>query len=352
MTTFQITSEPPTLRGALIGCGFVAKHHLAAWRLQPEARLVAFCDTRPDRLAWAASRAPGARPYTDAEQMLASEKPEFVEICTRPDTHRRLTELAARHGAHVLCQKPAAPNRGDLDAMIETCERAGVRLMFHENWRFRPWYRALRDALDSGSIGRPIHLRLAHRETRALRPDGFSDQPYFATMPRLILFEMGPHLIDTARFLLGEIQDVAARLARFGDGHLGEDVALLTVRFASGALGTLEMNWCSHAEVARPEWALNETVIEGTLATLRLRSDGSLQRIDLAGTSETLPVNLPPADRVYLDGYRATQAHFLQGVRHGMPHETSGRETARTMNVLWSAYQSAEEGRVVALETA
>ncbi len=343
-------SASPLLRGALIGCGFVAQHHLAAWRLQPEGRLVAVCDTRPDRLAWASSLAPGSRPYADAATMLDREQPDFVEICTRPDTHRVLTELAARHATHVLCQKPAAPDRDDLIAMIEACDRGGVRLMFHENWRFRPWYRTMRSVLDSGRLGRPICLRLAHRDTRALRPGGFSDQPYFATMPRLILFEMGPHLIDTARYLLGEVSDVSARLAHFGEGHAGEDLAMLTLRFTSGALGSLDMSWCAPALFARPDWALNETVIEASRATLRLLPDGSLEQIGLEGPTESLSVDLPPADQVYLDGYVATQAHFLQGLLRGTPHETDGRQTLRTMDVLWSAYRSAEEGRVVALD--
>ena len=91
--------------------------------------------------------------------------------------------------------------RAPLLAMIASCERAGVRLMIHENWRFRPWYRALRAAIDEGVIGRPIRLRLVHRDTRALRPDGFDDQPYFTTMPRLILADEHGEIIDGDQIL-------------------------------------------------------------------------------------------------------------------------------------------------------
>src|SRR4051794_24663522 len=96
------------LRGALIGCGFVAGHHLDAWTQHPDARLVAICDIDRERLRRAADRAPRARLVEDAAEMFAGEQLDFVEICTRPDSHRALTELAARHGVHVLCQKPAA----------------------------------------------------------------------------------------------------------------------------------------------------------------------------------------------------------------------------------------------------
>jgi predicted dehydrogenase len=336
------------LRGALIGCGFVAQHHLAGWPNVAGARLDAICDVRPERLEWARTLAPQARPYASAEALFAAESSlDFVEICTRPAAHRPLTELAAQHGAHVLCQKPAALDRADLLAMIAACDRAGVRLMIHENWRFRSWYRAMKAELDAGAVGRPIRLRLVHRDTRALRPDGFADQPYFAEMPRLILFEMGPHPIDAARYLMGEVNAVTATLGRFGPGHAGEDVAMLALAFESGALGLIDISWCAPADVARPEWALNETVIEGTEAALRLLVDGSLERVALDGRAERRPVILPSADRVYLEAYIATQAHFIDGLLRGLPHETSGIETLKTMDVVWSGYQSAQEGRTV-----
>jgi predicted dehydrogenase len=233
--------------------------------------------------------------------------------------------------------------------MIDACDAAGVRLMFHENWRFRPWYRALRADLDAGTIGRPIRLRIAHRDTRALRPDGFADQPYLREMPRLILLEMGCHLIDTARYLLGEVASVSATLGRFGAGHPGEDVATLSLRFAGDALGLLDLSWCAPPDLARPEWALNETVVEGTEGALRLLRDGALERVGPTGTTERRPVALPPDDQVYLGGYVATQAHFIEGLLGGSAHETSGADTLRTMEVVWSAYRSAEEGRCVSI---
>jgi predicted dehydrogenase len=337
------------LRGALIGCGFVSQYHLAAWQQVSGARLVGLCDLDAGRLERASELVPGARTYREASALFAGGPLDFVEICTRPESHLELVALAARHKVHVLCQKPAATTAADLRAMIDACETAGVRLMIHENWRFRPWYRALRAEIDSGTIGRPIRLRLSHRDTRALRSDGFVDQPYFHAMPRLILLEMGCHLIDTARYLLGEVATVSATLGRFGAGHLGEDLATISLQFDSGALGLLDLTWCAAPDLARPEWALNESVVEGTEGMLRLRRDGTLERVGLIGAIEPRPVPLPPDDQVYLDGYIATQAHFIEGLRRGIEHETSGSDTLKTMEVVWSAYRSAEDGRRVIL---
>jgi len=339
-------SAAPRLQGALIGCGYVSRFHLEGWAKVSQARLAALCDRDRQRLEQASAKVPEARLYTDAAALFESEQGlDFVEICTRPDSHRVLVELAARSGVHVLCQKPAALVRPDLEATIKACDSTGIRLMFHENWRFRSWYRALRAEISAGTIGRPIRLRIAHLDTRALRAGGYDDQPYFRTMPRLILLEMGCHLVDAARFLIGEVETVFAALGKFGCHSIGEDVATLSLRFAGGCLGLLDMSWCAPAELARAEWALNETVVEGTAGTLRLLTDGSLEWIGLTGRRERKPVVLPPDDQVYIDGYAATQQYFLKGLITAAEHETRASDTLCTMDVVWTAYRAAEEGR-------
>jgi predicted dehydrogenase len=343
-------SAAPPLRGALVGCGFVSQFHLEAWQRVADAHLVALCDLNPERLELAGRRLPSARRYSDPADLFEQEEDlDFVEICTRAESHRELVELAARRGVHILCQKPAALGRPDFRAMIDACLTTGVRLMIHENWRFRPWYRAIRAQIDAGSIGRPIRLRIAHRDTRALRGDGYLAQPYQATAPRLILMDMGCHLVDTARYLIGEIQTVSATTGRFGRRNIGEDVAMLSVYFAGGALGFFDMSWCAIPELARPEWALNETAVEGSEATLRLLTDGSLELIKPSGERERRTVLLPSDDEVYVEGYFATQSHFIKGLITGEEHETRASDNLRTMEVVWAAYRSAEEGKTIAV---
>jgi D-apiose dehydrogenase len=337
----------PSLSGAVIGCGFVSRYHLKAWSHVAGSRLIALCDLNLDRLEQAQGWFPKARCYTDAAELFDHEHQlDFVEICTQADSHRDLVEMAARHGVHILCQKPAALIRTDFQAMIDACDTTSVRLMIHENWRFRPWYRAMRSEIAAGAIGRPIRLRIAHRDTRALRPDGYIAQPYLAAMPQMILMDMGCHLIDTARYLIGDVQSVSATLARFGEHSIGEDIAMLAVQFVGGALGSFDLSWCAVPESARLEWALDETVAEGTAGTLRLLTDGSLELTSLAGKRERKPVALPADDQVYLEGYIATQRHFIEGLISGAEHETSAADNLKTMEVVWAAYRSAEDGRV------
>ena len=107
-------SAAPPLRGALIGCGYVSRFHLEAWPRVPKAKLVAVCDLNPDLAARAAAMIPEARTYTDSADLFEREEAlDFVEICTQPESHRGLVELAARHGVDILCQKPAATAGSD-----------------------------------------------------------------------------------------------------------------------------------------------------------------------------------------------------------------------------------------------
>lgn len=338
------------MQGALIGCGFVSPYHLEGWSRVPGARIVALCDTDPARMERARRWVPEARCYTGAAELFEREPAlDFVEICTHPDSHVELVGLAAGRGLHVLCQKPAAWDRPDFLAMIDACDRAGVRLMIHENWRFRPWYRVLRSEIAAGRVGRPIRLRIAQHDTRALRPGGLAQQPYLATMRRLILMDVGVHLVDTARSLLGEVRTVTATTGRFGRETVGEDVAMLWLTFDGGALSSLDLSWSAVPVGARPEWALNPTVVEGTEGTIRLLTDGSLERTLLDGRRDRTPVPLPPEDAVYVDGYAATQRHFIDGLRTGAEHETRGPDNLKTMEVIWAAYRSAEEGRTISI---
>ncbi len=337
----------PPLRGAVVGCGYVSQFHLEAWAKAPRAKIVAVCDLDQSKLSAAASRVPGAKRFTSPEEMFDDSQLDFVEICTRPDSHRDLVEMAAHHGVHVLCQKPVALTRPILRKMIEVCDNAGVRFMVHENWRFRPWYRRMRQEIDAGTIGHPIRIRMSHRETRALRPDGFTLQPYFADMKRLILIEMGCHLVDTSRFLIGEVQTVSATISRAGTKTLGEDIATLSLYFNGGTLGLLDMSWCAPADHARPEWAINETVVEGTTGALKLQTDGSLLLVRNNGVQQRIEVELPAQNEVYVQGYLLTQTHFIDGLIDGTEHETRGTDALRTMDVIWTGYLSAEEGKTL-----
>ena len=120
----------------MIGAGYFAAAQAEAWQRIPGAEIVAVADLDLVR-AEAFARSWGIpRVYPDASVMLRAEQPDFVDIVTRPETHRALVEAATHANCHVLCQKPMAPSMEDCRAMVASCRAAEVRLLIHENWRW------------------------------------------------------------------------------------------------------------------------------------------------------------------------------------------------------------------------
>jgi predicted dehydrogenase len=326
-------------RGVLVGCGYFARIHMEAWnRLRDSASIEACCDIEQSKALAFGQEHGIERVYDDLRQMLEQEKPDFIDVVTRPDTHFEACAAAADLGIAVLCQKPLAPTLEAAVELVEYCEQRQVRLMANENWRWQAWYRELRKLLDSGIIGKPFYFALRHRIADGIGPAPYARQPYFVTMPRLLLIETMIHFIDTARFLVGELQLRDALLRRVNPHVAGEDVVLLTFEGEHGLTGMIDGNRLSAAEQEGPVMA--DMRIEGVDGVLSLHGDGRIW---------IRPVEGPPREHVYTlpaQGYRGdsvynTLRHFLASLSTGAPFETSGRDYLVTTKLIFDAYNKA-----------
>ena len=225
------------LRGAIAGCGFFGQIHLEGWRRIPEAVIVAACDTD---LARAQQAAPYA--FDDLERMLDTVKPDFLDIATRPELHLPMLRIAAARRLPVICQKPMAPSWADCLEMVRVADAAGIPFMIHENWRWQPWYRVIAAEMAAGALGDPVTYTFRTRKRDGVGAEPYTLQPYFRTMPRLLLFETLIHHIDTARFLFGELHTIFAQLRRVNSHIQGEDQVLMIATHDSGLAGVINGN--------------------------------------------------------------------------------------------------------------
>ena len=368
-----------TLRGALIGAGSIAQYHLTAWSHTEGVEIVTIFNRtleKAQRLAIRFGIDPGCV-YDDLETLLEREIGlDFVDIATAPDLHRSHVEAAAAHGINVLCQKPLAASLADARAMVDACERAGVLLSVNENWRWRSWYREVRQLLVEGTVGRPRYARIAAHRNVTLGVPGegafglLYRQSYTRTMPRLILYEWGIHLVDTLRMLLGEPHWVHAAMSRLSPHVAGEDRALLTYGFGKEGdiVATIDISWSTVAGQELPT-VLEEVTIEGERGTVALvpnRGDGDLVRITQFLPDDRMPVDrerpwspitttsLPAHDgdiaAAYQASYNAAHGHFAECLRSGRLPETHAGDNLKTLSAVFAAYQSAEENRVIPLD--
>ncbi|MCH5378318.1 MAG: Gfo/Idh/MocA family oxidoreductase, partial [Planctomycetes bacterium] len=338
------------LRGLLIGAGYFSQYHLDAWCRIPETEIVAVCDLDPKRAAQRAEEFGIHGVFTDVARALQELDVDFVDIATRPETHLALVQQVAARGLAMICQKPLAPDFATARALVQAATQAGVPLMVHENFRFQPWHREIKRLLGEGAIGTRLHsLYFRLRQGDGWGPDAYlARQPYFREMPRMLVHETGVHFIDTFRFLAGEIEEVSAVLRRWNPVIRGEDAALLTFTFASGAVGVWDANRYNEGTASDPRYTFGTMLVEADGGSLRLEDDGRLI---------VQPLGQPAREHAYTHQRRGfagdcvywTQRHFVEQFQAGGPFETSGEQYLKTLEVQEAAYLSASQNRRVRL---
>ena len=334
------------MKGAVIGCGFFAQNHLKAWGDIAGVELVAVCDLDPAK-ARAAADLTGAEPYTDVDRMLAEQRLDFVDIATTMETHEALVAKAATAGAHVICQKPFAPDIAGVRRILDTAEAAGILIMVHENFRFQTPLIELKQAMVA--IGEPFFAHVAWRTGY----DVVAGQPYLALVERFIILDLGIHVLDVARFLLGDVKDIYARTQRTMPGAKGESQATMSLGHTSGAVSAVT---CTYTNKIDPD-PFPETLIEveGSAGTLHLKHDFRLElhakgKVEVCEVAPKAPAWADPQWALVQESVLNTQAHFIDCLKSGEPFQTSGRDNLKTFALVEAAYASAASGQPVVPE--
>jgi predicted dehydrogenase/kynurenine formamidase len=338
-------------RGLAIGAGYFSQFHFDAWRRMEDVEIVAVCDLDADKARAAAEKHGIRESLSDPQAALARDDLDFVDIIAPPAAHLELVVAAARRGLPIICQKPLAPDFAAARAIVAAAAEHGVRLMVHENFRFQPWHREIRRLLDEGAIGQRLHtMSFRSRPGDGWGPDAYlARQPYFRTMPRLLVHETGVHFIDMFRFLGGEIAEATAVLRRLNDCIAGEDAGLMTFRFQSGALAVWDANRCNESTAAYPRYTFGEFLVEGSGGSIRLYDDGRLT-IQARGNAEREHAYRHERRGFGGDCVLATQRHFIDCLNSGGPFETGGEDYLRNLEIVEAVYESARTGRSVKLE--
>jgi len=222
---------------AVVGLGEIGQVHMRGFQLAPElAHVLAVTDLDP-ALRRAAAAATGAAERSSLAELLADERVDALSVCVPHSLHREIALAAIAAGKHVLLEKPMALSVRECDEIIAAAARAGVRVGVSHNQLFYPPHVRARQLLGSGALGRPLLLRM--RLGIGGKFAGWRADPR-ATGGGL-LFDAGVHRFYMARALCGEVSEIAA----FADAPRarGEDLAVVSLRFASGALGVIEANY-------------------------------------------------------------------------------------------------------------
>lgn len=259
MAGAKATGEAPEIGIGLLGYAFMGKAHTNAFKKIPYImypptavpRLAAICGRNAEAVAEAARRYGYETTYTDWRKMIESDAVQVFDNGGPNNAHAEPTIAAAQAGKHVFCEKPLARTAAEARTMLDAAEKAGVKHMVAFNYRFVPAIMQARKLIESGQLGRIYHWRAVYLQEWGMDPQ----MPISWRFQKDVagsgsLGDLGAHIIDLARFLVGEPKQVMGKTQNWlperpdGSGKMVksdvDDGVVALLEFEGGALGTVE----------------------------------------------------------------------------------------------------------------
>jgi UDP-N-acetyl-2-amino-2-deoxyglucuronate dehydrogenase len=339
------------LKFALVGCGRIAKRHseLLGGKLIAGAGLVAVCDVLEEKSAQI-GRKFSVPHFTDMHAMMNTTDVDAVVVLTESGRHARHVIELASYRKHIVVEKPMALTLRDADAMIQACDRAGIRLFVVKQNRFNVPVVKLREALDAGRFGK---LVMGTVRVRWCREQSYYDQDAWRGTWALdggVLTNQASHHVDLLEWIMGDVDSVYAIASTQLVKIEAENTAVVALRFASGALGIIEAT-----TAARPKdlegsiSVLGEggSVEIGGFAVNELKVWAFVRPEPGDGTiMQKFSVNPP---NVYGFGHQAYYEHVVDCILHGAPQLVDGLQGRKSLELINAIYESVETGKEIAL---
>jgi predicted dehydrogenase len=334
---------------AVLGTGFWADFQINAWKELPGVQLVAVCDLNAQKAEQAAARHQIPRFYSDVDELFRQESLDFVDIISSIDSHQLLVQKAAAAGVHVICQKPMTDDFANCQAMVQTCQEAGVKFFVHENFRWQTPIRACKELMEQGHIGKVFRARLTFCSGFPV----FDNQPALKELDRFIIMDLGVHLLDVARFLFGEMSRVYCQTQKINPSIQGEDVANILLTTEDGVVCFTEISYASHLE--QETFPQSLLLIEGDTGSIRLDLNHHLvltKKDSGTSTQQADPPTYAWADPDYALVHSSIvdcNRNILLDLQGKQAAENTGSDNLKTMELVFLSYKSARENQ--ALET-
>ena len=249
MATVPVHEARRPVRIGMVGSGFMAQQHSAAYRLlgnllgdaAPPIELVRIAGGR--RASEAARRYGWGESSADTARVTEADGIDVVDIVTPNDTHAELTRSAAAHGKHIICEKPLARDAAEAGSMLEAVQAAGVHAAVCFVYRTWPAVTTAKTLIDSGRLGRIHGYRGRFLHDHVNEPvDGLGWRVDPDRAGSAVVGDIGSHALDLARYLVGDFSEIMCLTRGLAAAPIDQEAELL-VRFASGAAGHIWLSW-------------------------------------------------------------------------------------------------------------
>ena len=341
------------LKFAIVGCGRIAKRHsnLLGGNKIDGAKLIAVADTKRER-AEAIGKTKNVASYIDMHKMMRNEKPNVVSVLTESGMHSQHVIELAPYGADIVVEKPMALTIDDADQMIEACDRYGVRLFVVKQNRFNLPVVELRKALEAERFGK---LTLGTVRVRWCRRQAYYDQDSWRgtwAQDGGVLTNQASHHIDLLVWMMGSVESVFAKSTTALVNIEAEDTAIVTLKFANGALGIIEAT-----TAVRPKDLEGSISILGETGTVEI-GGFAVNEIKHWNFSKELPGDVDVIEKfsvnppnVYGFGHQAYYEHVVDCINGKKQALVDGLKGRRSVELINAIYESIETGREVFLRS-
>jgi predicted dehydrogenase len=336
------------LRFAAFGTGFWSHFQLPGWLELENIECVALYNRTLSKAKALSGKIGNPRCYDNPEELLDHEELDFVDILTDVDTHFKFTKMAAEKGRDVVCQKPMAPSYNDAINLVQVCKENNVKLFINENFRWQVPVRKVKEKIDSGEIGKVFKGRVTFCSAFPV----FDNQPFLAELDQFILTDIGSHILDVCRFLMGEADTLHCEIQTVNPKIKGEDVANVFMKMKNGAHCYAEMSYASRLE--KEVFPQTLLLLEGTKGSVRLDPDFTVVTTTTNGSisEKVKPIIYDWIDPDYAVVHSSivdAQRDILNGLSGGNA-ETTGDDNFKTMQLVWASYRSAETGKIIQMD--
>lgn len=338
------------LRIAVIGCGRISRNHFGSIEQQSaDLELVAVCDIDPAVLAEHSEKL-GVPGFQRLEDLLSSVKPDLVALCTPSGLHPDQAVMCAKHGVHVLSEKPMATRWQDGVRMVRACEEAGVRLFVVKQNRKNATLQLLKRAVERRRFGQiyMVTLNVFWQRPQA----GYYDLAKWRGTWELdggAFMNQASHYVDLLEWLIGPIDSLHAYTATLARDIEAEDTGVLSVRWRNGALGSLNCTMLTYPKN-----------LEGSITILGEKGTVRIGGVAVNEIKEWQFADQDPDDAeiqsasyettsVYGFGHPLYYRNVVDTLRGQAEPEVDGREGLKSLEVLIATYRSARDGVRVGL---
>lgn len=349
------------LKIAIIGTGNISEVHINGYLKNPNVELYAFCDINEETLKAKGAKYQISRLYTDEETML-KELPEIdaVSVCTWNSAHAPCTILALQYGKHVLCEKPMAMNATEARAMIDASKKYGKALMVGFVRRFGNDTAITKDFIEAGNLGEIYYAKTTYLRRNGCPGGWFGDKSRSGGGP---LIDLGVHVIDLARYLMGCPKPVSVYGATFdciGKRNLKdkagytvrseneapftvEDMATALVRFDNGAVLSVEASFNLHIK--------KDT---GTIELFGSKGGAKLSpefELYTEMNDYLVDVNLNMPSALSFEGLFENEInYYVDSILNGRDLSSIAEDGCMLMKILDAIYLSAQEKKEIVIE--